>query len=118
MIDEKRLGVYGGSHGGYLTSWLLGHKDYKDLFAAGVSWNPVLDMSYMVSSTDIPDWMYACVLNRPHDYFLNIEDNSKFLERSPIIVAKDVKSPQLLIIGDNDNRVTSHASVAYFKAIQ
>ena len=93
IVDEKRIGVYGGSHGGFLTSWLLGHSEYKHLFKAGVSWNPVLNMSYMVASTDIPDWMYACVLNQPNNYFLSMEDNQKFYERSPITVAKEVVSP-------------------------
>jgi acylaminoacyl-peptidase len=70
QIDPTKLGVYGGSHGGFLTSWLVGHPDYKDLYAAAVSWNPVLNMSYMVASTDIPDWMYACCKNEPHNYIL------------------------------------------------
>lgn len=73
LIDAERLGVYGGSHGGFLTSWLLGHPDYKNLFKAGVSWNPVINMSYMVASSDIPDWMHSCVLNKPHQYTVTSE---------------------------------------------
>ena len=56
------MGVYGGSHGGFLTGWLIGHPEYSKLFSAGILWNPVLNMSYMVASTDIPDWVHACVL--------------------------------------------------------
>lgn len=58
IIDPSRLAVYGGSHGGYLTGWLIGHPDYCHLWKAAVLWNPVINMSYMLASTDIPDWIY------------------------------------------------------------
>lgn len=71
-IDKNRVCVEGGSHGGFLTGWLIGHPAYKDLWCAAGLWNAVLDMTYMVQSTDIPDWIFACVLNRElvnyHDY--------------------------------------------------
>ena len=47
-IDKKRICVEGGSHGGFMTGWLIGHPDYKDLWAASALWNPVLDMTYML----------------------------------------------------------------------
>lgn len=62
-VDPVRVGVFGASHGGFMTGWLIGHPDYKDLYTAAVLWNPVLNMSYMVASTDIPDWIYSCCLN-------------------------------------------------------
>ena len=45
LIDEKRLVVYGGSHGGFMTGGLIGHQKYKDLWAAACIWNGVLDMA-------------------------------------------------------------------------
>jgi acylaminoacyl-peptidase len=60
IVDSKRVCVEGGSHGGFMTGWLIGHPEYKDLWAAAGLWNAVLDMSYMVCSTDIPDWIFAC----------------------------------------------------------
>jgi acylaminoacyl-peptidase len=59
-VDEKRVCVYGGSHGGFMTGWLIGHPQFKDMWAAAALWNPVLDMTYMLQSTDIPDWIFAC----------------------------------------------------------
>lgn len=47
-IDPKRVVVEGGSHGGFMTGWLIGHPQYKDLWAAAGLWNAVLDMSYMI----------------------------------------------------------------------
>lgn len=46
IIDPKRVAVYGGSHGGFLTSWLIGHPEYKDLFSTGIIWNGVINLPY------------------------------------------------------------------------
>lgn len=68
IVDPSRVATYGASHGGFMTGWLIGHPDYKDLFGAAVLWNPVINMSYMYSSTDIPDWILACCLNKDWSY--------------------------------------------------
>ena len=57
----------GGSHGGFMTGWLCGHPDYKDLWAAAACRNAVFDMNYMSAATDIPDWIQACVFNKALD---------------------------------------------------
>jgi acylaminoacyl-peptidase len=67
VIDPKKIAAYGGSHGGFLGAWLVGHLKYKHLWATAVVRNPVLDMNYMRSATDIPDWIEAYVLNRSID---------------------------------------------------
>jgi acylaminoacyl-peptidase len=87
VIDEKKVAAYGGSHGGFLSAWLIGHPKYKDLWATACMRNPVLDMNYMRSATDIPDWIEACVLNRELDFGkATPEDVLKIHERSPISV--------------------------------
>ena len=68
-IDPKRVCVEGGSHGGFLTAWLTGHKDYKDMWAAASIWNGGMDIPYKVVATDIPDWNFACALNKEFDDF-------------------------------------------------
>ena len=60
MVDPERLGVYGGSHGGFLSAHLIGHPEYKDMWKATSMRNPVLDMTYMINASDIPDWVLAC----------------------------------------------------------
>ena len=77
IVDDKRVGVEGGSHGGFMTGWLIGHPAYKDMWAAAGIWNGVLDMSYMVQSTDIPDWIFACCSNKELSNFgeITVEDN-------------------------------------------
>jgi len=63
IVDPTKIVVTGGSHGGFLTAWLCGHPEYRDLWAAACMPNAVLDMNYMNASTDIPDWIAACVFN-------------------------------------------------------
>ncbi len=99
IVDPARIGVYGASHGGFLTGWLIGHPDYCKLFRTSVLWNPVINMSYMFSSTDIPDWILACCLNKDWTYKVTSEDNKTFFEKSPISVVQNVTTPALVLIG-------------------
>jgi acylaminoacyl-peptidase len=56
-IDETRVGVCGGSHGGFLSAHLIGQ--YPDLFKVAAMRNPVTNIATMTTSTDIPDWCYV-----------------------------------------------------------
>jgi acylaminoacyl-peptidase len=53
-IDETKIGICGGSHGGFLTGHCTGQ--YPDFFKAAVMRNPVTNIASMVTATDIPDW--------------------------------------------------------------
>lgn len=108
LVDPARVGVYGGSHGGFLTGWLIGHPAYKDLWRCSILWNPVINMSYMYSSTDIPDWILSCCLNKEWTHQVTSEDNKVFWDKSPISVVGNVKTPALILIGGSDKRVPPH----------
>ena len=96
-----------------MTGWLIGHPDYKDLWRAAVLWNPVINMSYMYSSTDIPDWILACCLNKDMSYKVSSADNKVFFDKSPISVVSNVTTPSLLVIGGSDKRVPPHQGYQY-----
>lgn len=84
-IDPARLGVFGGSHGGFLTGHMIGHPEYKDMWKAASLWNPVLDMTYMVNSTDIPDWIFACCGSEEINFStMTVEQKVNFFNRSPM----------------------------------
>jgi len=118
-LDSKRVVMYGGSHGGFLTGWLIGHPDYCHLFSCAILWNGVLNMQYMVSSTDIPDWCYSCTLNKDVVWEgISEEDSLALLRQSPISVVKNVKTPALILVGGKDLRATPHQSLAYHYALK
>lgn len=119
-MDPKRVCVEGGSHGGFMAGWLIGHPEFKDMWAAAGIWNGVLDMSYMVQSTDIPDWIFACCSNKELDDFsiLTADDNRTFFEKSPISQIRNVKTPALILVGDSDKRVPPHQSYYYYNCLK
>jgi dipeptidyl aminopeptidase/acylaminoacyl peptidase len=89
-VDAKRIGLWGGSYGGYLTAMGLAHD--SDMFAAGVDLHGVHDWSVLtdVITTDAPD----------HDDAVKLAFQS-----SPNAAIATWKSPVLLIQGDDDRNV-------------
>ncbi|HMB83006.1 MAG TPA: prolyl oligopeptidase family serine peptidase [Terriglobales bacterium] len=89
-VDAKRIGLWGGSYGGYLTAMGLAHD--SDLFAAGVDLHGVHDWSAFkeVVPADAPD----------HDDAVKLAFQS-----SPNAAIATWKSPVLLIQGDDDRNV-------------
>jgi dipeptidyl aminopeptidase/acylaminoacyl peptidase len=95
-IDDKRIGLWGGSYGGYLTA--LGLARDSDLFAAGVDIHGVHDWSQRFSGAT---WV---------DY--NSRDAQRVaLEASPVGSVQKWRSPVLLIHGDDDRNVAFSQTV-------
>jgi dipeptidyl aminopeptidase/acylaminoacyl peptidase len=90
-VDSKRIGLWGGSYGGYLTA--LGLARDSDLFAAGVDLHGVHDWSQRISGAS---WI---------DY-ANRDAQKVALESSPIASVQKWRSPVLLIQGDDDRNVS------------
>ena len=94
-VDPKRIGVWGGSYGGYLTAMALSRA--SDLFAAGVDFHGVHDWSaFLNSRTDSGD----PVREQATHESLRIAYDS-----SPMASVKTWRSPVLLIHGDDDRNV-------------
>jgi dipeptidyl aminopeptidase/acylaminoacyl peptidase len=95
FIEEKKLGVTGGSGGGLLTNWVVGH---TDRFAAAVSQRDIaswIDWWYTADFTLFqPRWFKAPPFQDPED----------FKARSPITYINDMKTPMMFILGENDSR--------------
>jgi dipeptidyl aminopeptidase/acylaminoacyl peptidase len=97
-IDPARVGVTGGSYGGYATAW-CGTR-FSSRFAAGVMFVGISDKVSKVGTTDIADEeYYVHALKRPW------EDWQFLLERSPIYHAGNSKTPMLILHGADDPRV-------------
>ncbi len=98
VADTERVGITGGSYGGYATAWCSTR--YSDRFAAGVMFVGISDKISKVGTTDIPDEEYLVhALERPWD------DWQFLLERSPIYHAGDARTPLLILHGKDDPRV-------------
>ena len=94
-IDEKKMGVTGGSGGGLLTNWVVGQ---TTRFAAAVSQRDIASWIDWWSTADFtlfqPNWFRAPPF----------EDEQDFKARSPITYIKNVKTPMMFILGEVDYR--------------
>ncbi|MCA1623067.1 MAG: S9 family peptidase [Acidobacteria bacterium] len=107
-IDEKNLFVTGGSGGGVLTAWIVGH---TDRFAAAVSMKPVINWYSFVGTTDGADWYYNFKK-------LPWEDPTEHLQRSPITYVGNVKTPTMLLTGELDLRTPMEQTEQYYRALK
>ena len=108
-IDADRLGVTGGSYGGYLTNWILGH---TNRFKAAVTLRSV---SNFISDDGTRDGAYG----HEDDFkgFL-FDDLDQYWNASPLKYAKNVKTPTLVLHSDNDYRVPIEQGEQWFRALR
>jgi dipeptidyl aminopeptidase/acylaminoacyl peptidase len=104
-VDPKRLGLWGGSYGGYLTA--LGLARASDLFAAGVDFHGVHDWNDVIRN-------FVPAYNPQKD----IDAAKLAFESSPLASMKDWKSPVLLIHGDDDRNVPFSQTVRLVEALR
>jgi dipeptidyl aminopeptidase/acylaminoacyl peptidase len=95
-VDKARLGVTGGSYGGFMTAWLVGH---TDRFRAAVSQRGLYNFSSFYGTSDIGPWFGDYVLGGPV-----YEREALYRERSPLTYAGDMRTPLLLVHSENDLR--------------
>ena len=108
FIDERNLFVCGGSGGGVLTAWIVGH---TDRFAAAVSMRPVIDWHSFVGTTDGPSWYYQF---RKFPW----EDPMEYAVRSPLHYVANVKTPTMVMTGEADLRTPMGQSEEYYRALK
>ncbi|HKQ76636.1 MAG TPA: S9 family peptidase [Blastocatellia bacterium] len=98
-IDENRLGVTGGSGGGVLTNWAVGH---TNRFKAAVSQRSIADWAGFWHTADFtlfqPTWFRGAPWEDPQD----------FINRSPITYIKNVTTPMMFIEGEVDWRTPAN----------
>jgi dipeptidyl aminopeptidase/acylaminoacyl peptidase len=95
FIDQERLGVIGGSYGGFMTSWIIGH---TQRFRAAVSERAVNNLVSMFGSSDL-FWVFERQFGGPL-----WEDVQAYLEKSPSTYGPEIETPVLVLHSEQDLR--------------
>lgn len=111
LVDEQRVGVTGGSYGGYATAWCATR--LTEHFAAGVMFVGLSDLVSKFGTTDIPEEMTLV-----HARKLPWEDWDFFMERSPIRHAGQSRTPLLILHGKADPRVHVSQSLELYRYLK
>ena len=111
LVDKTKVGVTGGSYGGYATAWCSTR--FSEKFAAGVMFVGISDKISKVGTTDIAD----------EDFFVHLkkrpwEDWQMMLERSPIYWAGQCKTPLIILHGKDDPRVNPGQSRELYRHLK
>ncbi|HEY4441886.1 MAG TPA: S9 family peptidase [Candidatus Elarobacter sp.] len=109
-FDTARLGAAGGSYGGFMTTWLLGH---GDRFAAGVSMRAVNDHVSMVGASDL-GWFLERELAAPYD----ADDGRRLFDISPMRAARAITAPLLVEHSERDFRCPIDQAEQLFVALR
>ncbi len=107
-VDASNLFVCGGSGGGVLTAWIVGH---TDRFRAAVSMRPVINWHSFVGTTDGINW-YHQFQKYPW------EDPMEYAVRSPLHYVANVTTPTMVMTGEADLRTPMSQSEEYYRALK
>jgi dipeptidyl aminopeptidase/acylaminoacyl peptidase len=108
IADAKRLGVTGGSYGGFMTSWLIAH-DAR--FRAAVPMSPTINMVTQYLLSNIPDFV-SLFMGEPFT-----ASGGAYAARSPIVHAHNVKTPTLNICGALDRCTPPEEAMQFHRAL-
>ncbi len=108
-IDPKRVCETGGSYGGFMTNWIIGHTDRFCCCASQRS------ISNWLSFNGISDIGYYFVGDQNRADFYT--DHEKLWDRSPLKYAKNVKTPTLFIHSDEDYRCPLDQGLQMYAAL-
>ncbi len=109
-VDPSNLFVTGGSGGGVLTAWMIGR---TTRFKAALAFYPVISWESFALTADmaplaINNWFPGFPWDHPENY----------AKRSLLSVVKDVKTPTLVMVGEEDFRTPVSESEQYYKALK
>jgi len=109
-IDSTRLGVGGGSYGGFMTNWIIGH---TDRFQAACSQRSIANWTGMEGTADIGYYFAKGQTGASHR-----EDRDLQWQQSPLRYADHVTTPTLFLHGEEDYRCWKLEAIQMFTALQ
>lgn len=110
FLDPARLGVLGGSYGGFMTSWTVGH---TDRFAAACSERAVNNILTLFGTSDI-----GHSFSEAQSGFLPWENMAWYIEHSPLTYAPRITTPLLILHSENDLRCPMEQAEQLFVALK
>ncbi|WP_139978274.1 S9 family peptidase [Nocardioides litoris] len=111
-VDPTRVGLTGGSYGGYLAAWLVTRHDW---FAAAVAQHPVTDWAQQHGTACMPVWDELFLDGSPHGP--GGLPTGQYVERSPLAHAAAVRTPTLLLAGTLDRATPPGQALAMHRAL-
>jgi dipeptidyl aminopeptidase/acylaminoacyl peptidase len=111
LVDAERVGISGGSYGGYATMWSA--TALSEEYAAAVAFVGISNQISKFGTGDIPYEMYYV-----HSRAWPWEDWMWMLQRSPVYYADKAKTPLLIMGGDKDPRVHPSQSLEMYRHIK
>lgn len=111
-MDGSRVAAAGGSYGGYMVNWIAGH---TDRFKALVSHAGIFNLENMYGATEeiwFTDWEFG------GPFWQKKAMDEQYRRWSPHLSAQNMKTPMLVIHGEQDFRVPYYEGVSLFTALQ
>lgn len=109
-IDENRMYVTGGSYGGFMTNWIVGH---TNRFRAAVAQRSITNWSSFIGSSDYG--FCEAELGHQCDYF---EEEFELKRVSPVTYARNVCTPLMLLHSDKDYRCPLEQAEQFFTILK
>jgi dipeptidyl aminopeptidase/acylaminoacyl peptidase len=109
FADPERLGVWGPSHGGFATCWIVGH---TDRFKAAIAEAAITNFATLYYLTDAPESFRRDLGGRPHE----IPD--VYRARSPMTYAHRCTTPTMLLHGEDDLRCPISEAEQFHRALR
>jgi acylaminoacyl-peptidase len=109
-VDPSRLFVVGGSGGGVLTAWIVGH---THRFHAAVVAKPVINWYSFALTTDAPGFIYRYWMTG-----LPWQQVDEYFKRSPISFVDSVTTPTMVVTGERDFRTPSEEAEQFYEALK
>jgi dipeptidyl aminopeptidase/acylaminoacyl peptidase len=109
FVDPRRMGVTGGSYGGFMTNWIVGH---TARFGAAIADRSISNLHSMYGTTDF-GWDFGWELGaRPW------EDSQRFLRQSPLTYVDAIRTPLLIVHAEMDLRCSVDQADQLFTALK
>ena len=109
-IDRKRMGVMGGSYGGFMTNWIIGH---TNMFKVAVTMRSVVNMLSFFSS----DFGFG-LPKEFKGYWWEKKNFQFYWNMSPLKYVKNMKTPLLIIHSEQDHRCPISQAEELFVALK